>query len=121
MQGAVLITWGPPVRGREAKSLEAFGRAVEYYSELAKEGRIHGHREYFCITGPAERSGFLVIDGEIDELQKFMTEDRSLRLLAEARSVVENIDVTLCAGGSDQSVGETVTRFTDTLAALGYM
>jgi len=121
MQGAVLITWGSPTKGREAKSLESFGKAVEYYSELAKEGRIHGHREYFCITGPAYRAGFLIIDGEIDELQKIMVEDRNLRLLTEARAVVDDIDVTLCAGGSDQSVSETVSRFTETLATLGYM
>ena len=121
MQGALLISWGNPVRGREAKSLESFSRALGYFEELAKEGRIHGHREYFCLTGPAERSGFMIIDGDLDELQKIQVDDRNLRLMIEAASIVENFEVTLCAGGSDQALGESMARFTETVSNLGYM
>ena len=49
--GALIFTWGNSVRGREAKGLETFGKALAYYDELAKEGRIHGHREFFSLTG----------------------------------------------------------------------
>jgi hypothetical protein len=122
MQGALMISWGNPVRGREAQSLGSFSKALGYFEELAKEGRIHGHREYFCLTGnSAQRSGFMVIDGELDELQKIQIEDRNLRLMAEASAVVESFEVTLCAGGTDQSIGESVARFTETMSEMGYM
>ena len=122
MQGALMISWGSPVRGREAQSLGSFGKALGYFEELAKEGRIHGHREYFCLTGnSAERSGFMIVDGDLEELQKIQLEDRNLRLMAEASSIVENFEVTLCAGGSDQAIGENVARFTETMSEMGYM
>ncbi len=122
MQGALLISWGQPVPGREATSLEAFGKALGYFEGLAKEGRIHGHREYFCLTGNSQtRAGFMVVDGEIEELQKIQIADENLRLMAEAAAVVESFEVTLCAGGSDQAIGESITRFTETLSMLGYM
>lgn len=122
MQGALMISWGTPVRGREAKSLESFGKALGYFEGLMKDGRIHGHREYFCLTGnSSQRSGFMIVDGELDELQRIQVEDENLRLMAEASTIVESFDVTLCAGGSDQSVGENVMRFTETMSAMGYM
>lgn len=63
----------------------------------------------------------MLVNGELEELQKIQLEDRNLRLMAEASSICENFEVTLCAGGSDQSVGESVTRFTETMASMGYM
>ena len=122
MQGALMVSWGTPVRGREAQSLGSFSKAIGYFEELAKEGRIHGHREYFCITGnSSQRSGFLIVDGELEELQKIQLEDENLRLMAEASSITESFEVTLCAGGSDQALGEMVTRFSETMSAMGYM
>lgn len=122
MQGALMISWGNPVRGREAQSLGSFSKALGYFEGLAKEGRIHGHREYFCLTGnAARRSGFMIVDGDLTELQKIQLDDENLRLMAEASSVVESFDVTLCAGGSDQALGENVTRYTQTMSEMGYM
>jgi len=122
MQGALMICWGNPVRGREAKSLESFSRALGYFEELAKEGRIHGHREYFSLTGNSSaRTGYLIVDGDIDQLQKILVEDRNQRLMIEAGAIVENFEVTLCTGGSDQALGETINRYTETLNSLGYM
>jgi hypothetical protein len=122
MQGALMISWANPVRGREAQSLESFSKALGYFEGLAKEGRIHGHREYFCLTGnSASRSGFMIVDGELEELQKIQLEDENLRLMAEASSIVEGFEITLCSGGSDQAVGESVSRFVETMSSMGYM
>lgn len=122
MQGALMISWGNPVRGREAQSLGSFAKALGYFEGLAKEGRVHGHREYFCLTGnSAQRSGFMIVDGELEELQRIQVEDENLRLMAEASSIVESFEVTLCTGGTDQAIGEMVTRFTETMSELGYM
>ncbi|MDQ3951589.1 MAG: hypothetical protein M3279_01300 [Actinomycetota bacterium] len=111
--------------------MTALGRATRpgvaaatlaYFEGLAKEGRIHGHREYFCLTGnSSQRAGFMIVDGELEELQRIQLDDENLRLMAEASSIVESFEVTLCAGGSDQALGENVTRFTETMSAMGYM
>ena len=69
MNGALIITWGSNVPGREAKGLEVFGKALAHFDELAKKGRIHGHKEYLALTGNVDRlAGFMVIEGPVEEL-----------------------------------------------------
>ena len=122
MTGAVMISWGKGTPGREQKALEVFGKALSHYDGLAKEGRIHGHREYFAMTGNvAERSGFMVIDGELEELLKIQGEPETMRLITEANAITDNFSVTMCAGGSEATVQEQVGNFTEALSGLGYM
>lgn len=122
MNGAIIATWGTPVRGREAKSLEVFGKALAHYDDLAKQGRIHSHREYFSMTGNAGKwSGMQIVEGEIDELLKLQTEESQRRLMSEAQQIVENFTVQICVGGSERTIADEMTLYTDTLKALGYL
>jgi hypothetical protein len=112
--GAIIITWGNPVRGREMQSLDVFGRSLAYWDEQAKEGRIHGHHEYFAVTGNAtQRQGTMVIDGDLDELARLMVDEQNTRLLAEAGQIVENLDTSLCEGNSDEAITRYVAVLTD--------
>src|SRR4051812_48636409 len=95
--GAIIITWGNAVRGREMQSLDVFGRSLAYWDGKAKEGRIHGHHESFPLTGNApQRQGPMAIDGHLDELPRLMIDDDTPRLLGEASMIVENLDTQLC-------------------------
>jgi len=112
--GAIIICWGNPVRGREMQSLDVFGRALGYWDEKAKEGRIHGHHEYFAVTGNASaRQGTMVIDGDLDELARLMVDEDNTRLLAEASQIVENLDTSLCEANSDDTINRYVSVLTD--------
>jgi hypothetical protein len=112
--GAIIITWGTPVRGREMQSLDVFGRSLAYWDEQAKEGRIHGHHEYFAISGNAtQRAGTMVIDGDLDELALLMVAPENTRLLAEASQIVENLDTALCEANSDDAINRYVSVLTD--------
>jgi len=112
--GAIIITWGNPVRGREMQSLDVFGRALGYWDEQAKEGRIHGHHEYFAISGNAtQRAGTMVIDGELEELSRLMVNDENTRLLAEASMIVDNLDTQLCEANSDEAITDYVGVLND--------
>jgi len=114
--GAIIITWGTPVRGREMQSLDVFGRSLAYWDEQAKEGHIHGHHEYFALTGNATtRQGTMVIDGDLNELARLMVDEQNTRLLAEAGQIVENLDISLCEGNSD----EAITRYVGVLTDMG--
>jgi hypothetical protein len=122
MQGSIIITWGANIPGREAKGLEVFMKALEYFEGLAKEGRIHGHREYLALTGNmSRRAGWMIVDGEIEELQKIQISDENLRLLNEADAITQDFEVTLCMGGSDQSISEATVRYAETMGELGLM
>jgi hypothetical protein len=112
--GAIIITWGTPVRGREMQSLDVFGRSLAYWDEQAKEGRIHGHHEYFAISGNAtQRAGTMVIDGDLDQLARLMVDEQNTRLLAEAAQIVENLDTSLCESNSDEAITQYVSVLTD--------
>jgi hypothetical protein len=117
--GALVISWGANVPGREAKGIESFTRALGYFEELSKEGRIHGHREYVNVSG--RDGGFVIIDGELEELQKIMIEDEFLRRRTEGGAVVEDFRIELFLGGTDQSIQEGLTLFAETLNSMGMM
>jgi hypothetical protein len=122
MQGAVVASWGNSVRGREAKSLEVFGKALAHFEALAKQGRIHAHKEYIALTGNASRlAGFQIVEGELEELQKILVEDEFRTLQIQASEICENFTVTLYAGGSDRTVQQEITRYVETVTDLGYM
>ena len=86
MNGALIITWGGNVPGREAKGLEVFGKALAYFDELAKTGRVHGHKEYISLTGNIDEvAGTMVVEGSVEELLKIQAEEKTRVLLTEAK------------------------------------
>jgi len=114
--GAIIISWGTPVRGREMQSLDVFGRSLAYWDEQAKEGRIHGHHEYFAISGNAtQRAGTMVIEGDLDQLARLMVDEQNTRLLGEASMIVDNLDTQLCEANSD----EAITNYVGVLNDMG--
>jgi hypothetical protein len=118
MTGAVLISWGASIPGRETKGLEVFGKAIERFEKLAKAGRIHAHTEYISLTGRV--GGFMLVQGEVEELQKILLEPENLTLTAQASLIVSDFEQNLYGGGSDQSVQELVGLQMESLGALGY-
>ena len=112
--GAIIITWGQPVRGREMQSLDVFGKSLAYWDEKAKEGKIHGHHEYFGISGNAtQRQGTMVIEGDLETLAQLMVDDDNTRLLAEASMIVDNLETQLCEANSDEAITDYVTLLND--------
>lgn len=119
MNGAVVIRWGPAVPGRESKGLEVFSKALGYYEHLAKSGRIHGHREYFSLTGTG--GGIMVVEGFVDELLKIQAEPESIKLRMQAAATVSDFTTDVFVGGSDSAVQHSVVNYTESLSELGYL
>ena len=117
--GAALIRWGGTVPGREAKALEVFGRSIERFEQLTKEGRIHSHQEYIALTGPA--GGFTMLQGNVEELQKILVEPETLALNSQAGAIVADFEITLYAGGSDKSIQDLIGVYMGAMADIGYM
>ena len=119
MNGAIHISWKASIPGREAKGLEVFGSAIARFEGLAKQGRIHAHQEYFAVTGA--EGGFMIVTGELAELLKITAEPETLALNAQAAAIVQNFEIQVFAGGSDQSIQELVTNYSQSLQQIGYM
>jgi hypothetical protein len=118
MTGAVLVRWGTPIPGRETKGLDVFGKAIERFEKLAKDGRIHAHSEYISLTGTV--GGFMLIQGEVEELQKIMVEPETLALNTQATMIVQDFETNLYAGGSDQAIQQLIGVQLESLSTLGY-
>ncbi|SRR6266536_893709 len=119
MQGAVVVRWGAGIPGREAKGLEVFGQAVAYFEGFAKQGRISAHREYFAVSG--QDGGFMLAEGDLTELTRIMTEEETLALNAKAAAIVQDFQIQLYGGGSEQAVQQMVGTYTSSMQELGYM
>jgi len=119
MTGAFVIRWGATIPGREGKSLEVFGKSIERFEKLAKEGRIHAHHEYIAITGRI--GGFTIVTGEVEELQRIMIEPETLALNAQAEAIVADFETNLYAGGTDQAVQDLVGTYMGAMSEIGYL
>lgn len=117
--GAVVVSWGAVIAGREAKALEVFGKSIERFEQLSKQGRIHAHKEYISLTGRI--GGFTIIEGELEELQKILIEPETLTLNSQAEAIVHDFRQNLYAGGTDQAVQEVMGTYMTATAELGYM
>ncbi|MGH8869202.1 MAG: hypothetical protein ACRDYU_14575 [Actinomycetes bacterium] len=119
MNGAVVISWGADIPGREAAGLQVFGQAVSRFEELAKQARIQSHKEYFAVTG--REGGFMILEGEVDELMRLAAEPETLALNAKAAAIVSDFTVQVFGGGTDQTVQELMGNYSGSLQELGYM
>jgi len=119
MHGAVLISWGANVAGRETTGLDVFGRAINRFETMTKEGRVDGHREYFSVTG--RDGGFMLIEGEVEELTKILTEEETLKLNNQASAVVKDFEIQAFLGGTDQTTQQLIGAYTSSLKDIGYM
>jgi hypothetical protein len=119
MNGATVVRWGATIPGREAKGLEVFGKAVEHFEGLAKKGRVHGHHEYIALTGRV--GGMMVVEGDVAELQKILIEPETLALNTQAEAICQDFEITLYAGGNDQTIQEVMGTYMGALAEMGYM
>jgi hypothetical protein len=119
MNGATVVRWGKSIPGRESKGLEVFGQAIEYFEGLSKTGRIHGHQEYISLTG--REGGFMLVQGEVTELLRIVAEPETLKLNAMAGAIVEDFEIQVYGGGTDQAVQELVGTYSGALATAGYL
>jgi hypothetical protein len=118
MTGATVIRWGASIPGRETKGLEVFAAAVERFEGLAKSGRIHSHKEYFSVDGKV--GGFMLIEGEVEELYKIAAEPETLAMNTKAAQIVQDFEIQTYGGGTDKSVQELVGTYLGSLGELGY-
>ena len=116
-KGAIVTTWGA---GRPAiapgKGMEVFAKALSWYDELAKQGRISGYRVYASTT---RDRGMLVAEGEAAELARITTEPESTTLLALASGVVDDVQIEVCVGGSPDDVVGYYTRAIEAITEAG--
>jgi hypothetical protein len=119
VDGAFIIRWGNSIAGREAKGLEVLAAAQTTFDELAKAGKVRGHREYISLTGSS--AGYMIVDGEVEELEKLLHDPDQLALDVKASAVVEGFSRELVSGGTDQGIQDSVGIYMTALQDVGFL
>lgn len=90
---ALFVGWGPPVRGREQKALQVFGEAMQYYARLQRDGEIESFEPVQLEPHGGDLSGFALIKGDREKLNRLRYSEEFLHNLNRAVLVVENVGV----------------------------
>jgi hypothetical protein len=89
----LFLGWGPPVRGREAKGLEVFGEAIDFYSGLQQEGKIESFEAVLLEPHGGDLGGFFLIRGSVEQMSQLRVDETFERLTTRATFIVEDIGV----------------------------
>lgn len=89
----LFVGFGNPVRGREAKSLEVFNTAMQYYSRLQQEGTIESWEVAFLEPHGGDLGGFFLLKGDRDRLSRLRAEPEFNRLTMRAAQITEGLGV----------------------------
>jgi hypothetical protein len=117
MEGAILITWGGLVPGREELAWQVMGNAWEYFKRLQEEGRISSFRVWGALTGGL--GAMALVEGELEELFRVHVAEETLKFLGAAEAVVRDFSVKLYTGGSEEFLLRSFQLSMDALGALG--
>jgi hypothetical protein len=112
----VFIGWGPPVRGREAKGLDVFNEGVEYWGRLQQEGQIESFEVVLLYPHGGDLSGFALLRGSGESLDRIRASDEFHRLVARAGLIVEGLGVVSAALGD--SLAPQIERYREALGEL---
>jgi hypothetical protein len=89
----LFLGWGPPIPGREAKGLEVFGEALEYYGGLQSEGKIESFETVLLEPHGGELGGFILIRGSAEQMSALRVDEAFERLTTRASLVVADVGV----------------------------
>jgi hypothetical protein len=90
---ALMIGWGPAVRGREHKALQVFNEAIQYYTRLQQQGTIESFEPVALEPHGGDLLGFLLVRGDREKLNALRSSEEFLRLNNRATLVVNNLGV----------------------------
>jgi hypothetical protein len=89
----LFLGWGAPVRGREAKGLEVFGEAIEFYGGQQQAGRIESFEAVLLEPHGGELGGFFLIRGSAEQISALRVDETFERLTTRASFIVEDLGV----------------------------
>ena len=89
----LFLGWGPPVRGRERKSLDVFNETVQWYGELQQAGRIESFEVVLLEPHGGDLGGFVLVRGSQEQIAALRADEEFERLTTRASLIVDNVGV----------------------------
>jgi hypothetical protein len=101
VNNALFIGWGDAVRGREQKSLQVFGEAIQYWEGLRQRGEVESFETYILTPHGGDLAGFLIARGDPEKLANLQNDEEFIRINTRAQMVVEGFGVVTAATGEN--------------------
>jgi hypothetical protein len=118
-QGAILVKWGEPIRGREADIVQHADEAATLGDDLIAEGRIRAVRVFMNATGNTQEwAGTLIMEGDLEDLRELQHSERFAEMLERAHEVAQNVSVVLAIGGAPKDVVPALRKYAERLPLL---
>jgi hypothetical protein len=117
--GAIVVTWGAAVPGRERQMLSTLSEALAYTERLQEQGRIDEVLLFVAKTGPNRDT--LMLRGDLETLASLLADAEFEGILQDGMLVVQDLDVALWAGGTPNSVAEGLGVHADKLRSHGLL
>lgn len=111
----LFISWGAPVRGREARSVEVFGEAIGMLGRMQQDGRIESF-DVALLTPNADLNGYVAIHGSAAQIDALRQDEEFVRSTADAMMIVENLHHT--EGYTNEAVARQMAIFQDAIAKV---
>jgi hypothetical protein len=91
---AIMIRWGLPPPGREHRALEVLRAMTDWLIGAQTAARITGFQQFGFNTGPLhERAGFVIIEGNREQMQAFLWSDDFREEVRRIALVTTNLSV----------------------------
>jgi hypothetical protein len=111
MQGALIVSWRSPVRGRETQAAQQLRDNIAYIETLQKEGYVTAFRQFINLT-TNRLGGVCVLEGDVDNLHEMQKDDNFREQQLCNQSLFEGYTTDMAIGGDEQSVEEALNQVT---------
>ena len=111
----LLITWGPPVHGREERGLEVFNESMGQYGRWQQEGRIEGF-DVTLLEPNGLMDGYIAIRGSAEQLDALRHDDEFRRTTVAASLIVE--DLRLIEGSTNEGIARDMALYQEAVSQV---
>ena len=120
VSGALMLSFGEILPGREAVAIEAFRELARYFGRLLSDGVITEFKPYFFADGPLnDVLGFFLLEGSRETLDALRRDEDFRRVHLRMGAASEHVRVNTMAAGSE--AGRLANLFREVRTELGLL
>lgn len=120
LSGAVMLSFGPVLPGREALAIETFTEVSRFFGEVLADEVIESFKPYFFEGGVVgDIVGFFLVEGQRDRLDELRRREDFQRLVLRAGAATASVRVSALVAGTE--AGRMVNLYRTVRQELGLL
>lgn len=111
----LVISWGPPVRGREERALEVFNESIGLCGRMQQDGRIESF-DVVLLNPSGDTQGYIELHGSSEQIAALDQDEEFERNTVDAQLIVENLRHTV--GYTNEGVARQMAMYQEAIAKV---